>query len=69
MIPTKDPKTPLMVVRTSTLPPVEMYDMTIATKPPAKDADIVVHVAFAARRHLFPVTPKVLKSRFFPSHL
>ena len=38
--------------------------MTIATKPPPKEADIVVHVAFAARRHLFPVTPNVLKIFF-----
>ena len=34
--------------------------MMMETMPPVSDEAIVVHVALAARRHLLPVTPKVL---------
>lgn len=41
--------------------------MTRASKPPPKEAVIVVTVALAANLHLFPVTPNVLDR--FESHL
>jgi len=39
--------------------------MTRATKPPPKEDSMVVQVALAAKRHLFPVTPNVLLYKKF----